>query len=46
MDVSRSVALQRREREARLMAMNAMSASIAHELRQPLAAMMDAAALL
>jgi signal transduction histidine kinase len=46
--LTRSVALQRREREARLMAMNAMSASIAHELRQPLAAMMansDAALL-
>ena len=46
--LARSVTLQRREREARLMAMNAMSASIAHELRQPLAAMMansDAALL-
>ena len=46
--LTRSVALQRREREARLMGMNAMSASIAHELRQPLAAMMansDAALL-
>jgi signal transduction histidine kinase len=38
--LARSVTLQRREREGRLMAMNAMSASIAHELRQPLAAMM------
>ena len=46
--LARSVTLQRREREGRLMAMNAMSASIAHELRQPLAAMMansDAALL-
>ncbi len=46
--LARSITLQRREREARLMAMNAMSASIAHELRQPLAAMMansDAALL-
>jgi signal transduction histidine kinase len=46
--LARSVRLQRREREARLMAMNAISASIAHELRQPLAALMtnsDAALL-
>ena len=46
--LARSVTLQRREREARLMAINATSASIAHELRQPLAAMMassDAALL-
>ena len=46
--LARSIVVQRREREGRLMAMNAMSASVAHELSQPLGAMMansDAALL-
>jgi signal transduction histidine kinase len=46
--LARSIIVQRREREGRLTAMNAMSASIAHELSQPLGAIMansDAALL-
>jgi signal transduction histidine kinase len=46
--LARSIVVQRREREGRMMAMNAMSASVAHELSQPLGAMMansDAALL-
>jgi signal transduction histidine kinase len=35
--LARSVMAQRREREARLMTMDVLSASIAHEMRQPLA---------
>ena len=38
--LARSSMRQRREREGRLMTMNAMSASIAHEISQPIAAMM------
>ncbi|RAK59781.1 two-component sensor histidine kinase [Phenylobacterium hankyongense] len=40
----RAVSAQRREREARLMTGDAVSASIAHEIRQPLAAMTTSAA--
>jgi signal transduction histidine kinase len=35
--LARSVMAQRREREARLMTLDVLSASIAHEMRQPLA---------
>jgi signal transduction histidine kinase len=35
--LARSVMAQRREREARLMTMDVLSASIAHEMNQPLA---------
>jgi signal transduction histidine kinase len=37
--VLRAVLAQRREREARMMTGNAVSASIAHEIKQPLAGM-------
>lgn len=37
--LARSVSAERREREARLTAMEALSASIAHEVNQPLASM-------
>ena len=46
--LARSLMLERREREERLMTIDAMSASIVHEIRQPLGAMMassDAALL-
>lgn len=41
--LGRSSLVQRREREGRLMTMNAMSASIAHEISQPIAAMLASA---
>lgn len=41
--LARSSVVQRREREGRLMTMNAMSASIAHEISQPVSAMMASA---
>lgn len=40
----RAVLAQRRERDARLMTADALSASIAHEIKQPLSAMMTNAA--
>ncbi len=46
--LARSIVIRHREREARLIAINAMSGSIAHEISQPLGAMMansDAALL-
>jgi signal transduction histidine kinase len=41
--LERAVQAQRREREARLMTGNAVAASIAHEIRQPLTAMVTTA---
>jgi C4-dicarboxylate-specific signal transduction histidine kinase len=38
--LARSITMQRREREARLWSMEALTASIAHEVAQPLAAIM------
>jgi signal transduction histidine kinase len=41
--LARSTVIQRREREGRMMSMDAMSASIAHEMSQPIGAMMASA---
>jgi len=41
--LARSVLAERREREARLMSMDALSASIAHEMNQPLASLVTSA---
>ena len=43
LSLERAVQAQRREREARLMTGDAVTASIAHELRQPLTAMVTTA---